>query len=247
MSFVRQHRRNSARANRATDRINLRDLGHCAARAIGYYCIVAAVVFFVLAIGGCLNWVSAAELRIPEASARYRIAVERASGSYFGLDASPARLAAQLHQESGWRANAQSKFAGGLAQFTPATARWLPEACPELGSFDPWDPMQSIRAAACYDALLYRQQKPMGGGKLPPCARWVFALRAYNGGAGWINRERRAALAAGDNPDDWQAVENHRLRAAWAHTENIGYPRRILLRIEPAYIAAGWAGTAVCP
>lgn len=223
------------------------DLLRCAGRCIGYYLVIAAVVFVVLALSGLLRYVEAADVRIPEASARYRIAVNRAAGDAWGLDASPARLAAQLHQESGWRPDAQSKFALGLAQFTPATARWIPEACPQLGSFDPWDPLQSIRAAACYDALLARQQQPMRGNTLPPCARWVYALRAYNGGAGWIDRERRATLAAGDDPDDWQAVERHRLRATWAHVENIGYPRRILLTLEPAYIAAGWSGTAVCP
>lgn len=185
--------------------------------------------------------------RVPELSARYRLTVERESGRYFGLDAAPARLAAQLHQESGWRADAQSPYALGLAQFTPSTAAWIPSQCPELGAFDPWNPLQSIAAAACYDALLWRQQRPLRGNTLPACARWIYALRAYNGGAGWINRERRAALAAGDNPDDWQAVEQHRLRAVWAHTENTRYPRRILLSIEPAYIAAGWSGTAVCP
>lgn len=232
---------------RRSDRIDLSALGHGAARAIGYYCVIAAIVFAVLLLSSALSWVQAAEVRVPESSARYRIAVERESGRYFGLEASPARLAAQLHQESGWRSDAQSPYADGLAQFTPATARWIPDVCPELGAFDPWDPIQSISAAACYDALLHRQQKPMRGNTLPPCARWVYALRAYNGGAGWINRERRAAIAAGDNPDDWQAVERHRLRAAWAHRENTGYPRRILLTLEPAYIASGWAGTAVCP
>jgi len=232
---------------RQSDRIDLASLGAGAARAIVYYCVVSLIVFAVLLLSSALSLVLAAEVRVPEASARYRLTVERESGRYFGLDASPARLAAQLHQESGWRADAQSPYALGLAQFTAATAQWIPSQCPELGSFDPWDPIQSIRAAACYDALLHRQQRPMGAGKLPPCARWVYALRAYNGGAGWINRERRAASAAGDNPDDWQAVEHHRLRAAWAHQENIGYPRRILLTLEPAYIAAGWSGTAVCP
>jgi len=47
--------------------------------------------------------------------------------------------------------------------------------------------------------------------------------------------------------DDWRAVEAYRVRAAWAHRENTAYPRRILLRLEPAYLAAGWTGEAVCP
>lgn len=183
---------------------------------------------------------------IPEASAGYRLHVQRAAGEYWGLHASPARLAAQIHQESGWRADARSPYAQGLAQFTPATAKWLPAACPEIGPPDPWSPQWSIRAAACYDAWLYRRVKPLPGGALSECSRWVYALRGYNGGEGWLARERSKALAAGHDPNDWTAVEAIRVRAQWAHRENIGYPRRILLTLEPAYIDAGWTGQPAC-
>lgn len=48
------------------------------------------------------------------------------------------------------------------------------------------------------------------------------------------------------NPNDWLSVERWRTRGEAAHRENIHYPRRILLTLEPAYIKAGWPGTAVC-
>ena len=115
------------------------------------------MIVAALAVAGQAQAASAATVRVPTASATYRLQVERAAAEYFGLDASPARLAAQLHLESGWRDDAQSAYAIGLAQFTPATAQWLPEVCPELGEFDPWDAAQSIRAAACYDAWLLNQ------------------------------------------------------------------------------------------
>lgn len=235
----------------------------------GVWCILTAMLAAVwtvllgLAIYSLLNLAIAAEpsapatkVRVPEVSARYRLAVERASARYFAIDASPARLAAQLHQESGWRADARSTYALGLAQFTPTTAGWIANVCPELGAFDPWDPMQAITAAACYDALLWRAQLPMRATTpkllqqqqpLPSCSRWMYTLRAYNGGDGWLRRERRETRKAGADPDDWRATEKHRLRAVWAHKQNTDYPRRILLRLEPAYIAAGWAGTPVCP
>jgi hypothetical protein len=189
-------------------------------------------------------------VRIPEHSAQYRLQINREAARYFGLDASPARLAAQLHQESGWRADAASPFAQGLAQFTPATAKWLPEVCPGVGEPDPWDPSWSIRAQACYNHWLYRRVKPLPGahaGELSACSRWAYTLRAYNGGEGWITRERRAAAADGADPNNWLGVEPYRVRALWAWRENTDYPRRILLRLEPAYALAGWSGQAVCP
>ena len=181
-------------------------------------------------------------IRIPTASAKYRLAVERAAAEYFGLEAPSARLAAQLHQESLWNPRASSRFADGLAQFTPATADWLPSVCPELGAFDPWDAGQAIRGAACYDAWLF--QRVQGA---TACDRWAFTLSAYNGGLGWVQRDKARAAAAGADPERWFGeVDAHSPRAGWAWRENRGYVDRILLRLEPAYIRAGWPGQAVC-
>lgn len=167
-------------------------------------------------------------IAIPERSARYRIALEREAGAQFGLDAPVARLAAQIHQESGWRSDAASPYAQGLAQFTPATAAWLPDICPEIGQPDTWDAGWSIRAIACYDAYLYRSVTGAS-----ECDRWAFALSAYNGGLGWIVRDRNRASATGADSARWFGhVENHSSRARWAREENRAYVRRILLRSE---------------
>lgn len=184
---------------------------------------------------------------IPESSAIYRVQLEREAARHFGLDAPVARLAAQIHQESSWRPAAQSPYAQGLAQFTPSTAKWLPEVCPEVGQPDPWDPGWSLRAIACYDAWLYRRVRAIPqGSKLDECSRWAFTQRAYNGGEGWLQRERTKAANAGANANDWRQVERYRVRAGWAHKENIEYPRRILLVLEPRYLRAGWPGKAAC-
>jgi soluble lytic murein transglycosylase-like protein len=184
----------------------------------------------------------AAGIAVPESSVAYRLRVERAAAEYFGVEASPARLAAQLHQESGWRPDARSKYAWGLAQFTPATAEWLPKACPDLADFDPWDASQSIRAAACYDRWLYDRVSGASD-----CDRWAFALSAYNGGLGWVHKDRQRASATGADAARWFGhTELTSSRATWARDENRNYVRRILLRIEPAYIAAGWSGAAAC-
>ena len=185
-------------------------------------------------------------VRVPEHAVGYRLTIEREAARNFGLDAPVARLAAQIHQESGWRPRAASPYAYGLAQFTPSTAAWLPSVCPQVGEPDVWDTGWSIRAQACYMAWLHRRVARIGPGTLDDCSRWAFALRGYNGGEGWLTRERRKALAAGADANAWQVVEGYRSRARWAHAENTDYPRRILLRLEPAYLAAGWSGRQVC-
>ncbi|HEY1035529.1 MAG TPA: transglycosylase SLT domain-containing protein [Pseudoxanthomonas sp.] len=208
--------------------------------------IAGGVIVYALAAATTLP-ARAADVRIPPSSALYRIKVERAAAANFGLDAPAARLAAQLHQESGWRPTAQSPYAQGLAQFTPATAKWLPDVCPAVGAPDPWNPDWSIRAQACYMAWLVRRVTPYRyAGAMSACTRWAYALRGYNGGEGMLNRERLVAQRGGADANDWRAVEPYRVRATWAHKENIGYPRRILLVLEPAYINAGWPGSAVC-
>lgn len=183
------------------------------------------------------------QIRIPNSSAQYRIRLEREAGATFGLGAPVARLAGQIHQESGWRPDAASIYAQGLAQFTPATATWLPDVCPAIGPPDAWDASWSIRALICYDHYL---ESRLDGAT--DCDRWSFVLSAYNGGLGWVKRDRDRASGKGLDPARWfDHVETQSSRAEWARLENRDYVRRILLTLEPAYIDAGWPGTAVCP
>lgn len=190
----------------------------------------------------------AASVIIPEASALYRHRVEQAVADVWGVQGSPARLAAQIHQESAWRPKAASPAgAQGLTQFMPATAKWIAERFPDqLGQFDPWDAHQAILAAAIYDKWLLDRVQAIGHTPLSECSRWNYALRAYNGGEQWLLRDRGLTIAQRGNPNDWKSVERFRTRSEAAHRENTQYPRRILLTLEPAYIAAGWPGVTVC-
>lgn len=187
-------------------------------------------------------------VKVAPGSALYRHRVEQAVARAWGVEGSSARLAAQLHQESGFRANAKSRVgAQGIAQFMPATAKWIATVYPDdLGRFDPWNPQQSILAAALYDRWLFDRVAPYGATPLSKCSQWAFTFRGYNGGERALSRERKLALQAGRDANDWKAVEPFRARAEWAHRENVGYPRRILLVLEPAYLAAGWTGAATC-
>lgn len=188
---------------------------------------------------------AAEPVAVPPQAAMYRLWVEQVVTEEWGVDGSSARLAAQLHQESLWRPKAHSRAgAVGIAQFMPSTAEWIAQRFPEqLGEFDPWDPRQGIRAAAIYDRFLYDRVTGASA-----CDRWAFTLSAYNGGLGWISRDKNRASASGADPARWFGhVESHSARAGWAFRENRTYVQRILLRLEPAYIAAGWPGEAVCP
>lgn len=183
-------------------------------------------------------------VRIPEASAMYRRWVEQAVVEEWGVDGSPARLAAQIHAESSWNAKARSPVgAEGLTQFMPSTSRWIAAKFPDkLGNFDPWDPQQAALAAAIYDRWLADRNPGAGA-----CSTWAFALSAYNGGEGRLRVEQNLARAAGRDPRRWFGhVADVRARSLAAWRENRGYVQRILVVLEPAYISAGWAGNAVC-
>lgn len=208
---------------------------------------VALIGALMLALSACPA--HAAQPRVPQIATLHRLTIEREAVRNFGLQGSEyvARFAAQVQQESSWNEDAQSPFAIGLTQFTPATARWLPTVCPAVGEPDPWDAEWSLRAQSCYMAFLVNRVRPYAqAGALSECTRWNFALRAYNGGEGMLNRERLVAQRAGANPNDWRDVERYRARAPAMFRESIGYPRRIMLVLEPAYLAAGWPGKAVC-
>jgi soluble lytic murein transglycosylase-like protein len=180
---------------------------------------------------------------IPIGAYLYGFKLEREVNARFGTTDDVARIAAQVHAESNWNSSAKSPYADGLAQFTPSTANWLGTICPEIGAADPWDPNWSMRAVVCYDAWLHKNVTGAAA-----CDRWAFALSAYNGGLSWIPRDKSKAADAGADPERWFGqVENYTSRSAAARRENRAYVERILLELEPAYIAVGWPGKAVCP
>lgn len=195
------------------------------------------------AVGAAEATAAAPRVVIPAHSALYRIKLQREVTSAFGLNAPVARFAAQIHQESRWRPDARSPFAKGLTQFTPPTAEWIAKAYPALHPPNPWDPQWAIRAQVTYMQHLLRQVQPAAS----ECDLWAFAMSAYNGGGGWVRRDRRLAANAGADPDRWFGhVELHTRRAAWAREENREYVRRILISLEDAYVRAGWPGQRVC-
>ena len=134
--------------------------------------------------------------------------------------------------------------AQGLAQFIPATARWLPSVAPETGKPAPFNPGWSLRALCVYDKWLW--DRVAGHSDFE---RMAFTLSAYNGGLGWVNRDRKKARALGDvfalhpsayfiisssghlkssvksNPSLFSSIKNCSLEAARAGSGGVFAPR----------------------
>lgn len=193
--------------------------------------------------GACLPAHAVAD-EIPRTAEQYRRLLVRSAHAGWGLDAPIATLASQVHQESHWNAAARSAVgAQGLAQFMPATADWMADLYPaSLGANQPLSPSWALRALVVYDRWLYERNQATSD-----CDRWAFALSGYNGGQGWVNRDRALASAKGADKLAWfDSVERFNAGRSIANfRENRVYPRRILLRWEPLYVSAGW-GDGVC-
>lgn len=196
--------------------------------------IASIIVVIVLLIIGLIDRAHAADhfpgatklIVIPHDAYRYRADLTRSARLAWGLDAPVATFAAQIHQESAWRADARSQVgARGLAQFMPATERWIAGAMPrELGDGTALNPTWALRALTRYDRWIW--DRLAGAGK--PCDRMAATLRGYNGGLGWVRKEARSGRPC------------EAFRSAASCRENLDYPRRILRVIEPAYVRAGW-------
>ncbi|MDD5176776.1 MAG: transglycosylase SLT domain-containing protein [Sterolibacterium sp.] len=173
---------------------------------------------------------------VPREAQQYRRDLVRNARMIWGLDAPVATFAAQIHQESGWRKNAQSAFASGLTQFTPDTAEWVGSIDPELARMgpQPGNPVWAIRALVRYDLWLWDRLAPAGVER----NRMWATLRCYNGGLGhWRNEARLTA-----DPQDRAAVDSACGRAGRSIRfcpENLGYPQRILVKLQPLYATWG--------
>lgn len=172
---------------------------------------------------------------VPHTALQYRAELTRAAHAVWGLDAPVAMFAAQIHQESGWRADAVSRVgAQGMAQFMPATARWW---CELQGTAAqdciPTNPTWAMRAMVGYDRWLYERVR----GHTEFDRSWA-ALRSYNGGLGHWQNEAAIVRPALDR----QAVDSAcgKARRHVSHcAENLGYPRRILMQLQPRYAVWG--------
>ena len=201
------------------------------------------VVAFVFAVKACTPEAKAQAVQVPQAAQQYRSELVRNARAIWGMEAPVATFAAQVHQESAWKPGAVSHVgAQGLAQFMPTTSAWIAGLYPALASNQPYNPSWSLRALVQYDAWIHARVSAA-----TPCDRMAKVLSSYNGGLGWVQRDEALAKRQGLNFSRWwghvETVNAGRSAANWR--ENRDYPRRILQRLEPAYVAAGW-GAGSC-
>ena len=205
------------------------------------YLIVALGIAVILLAASC---VPAKADVIPTAAKQHRDTLVRSSRAVWGVDAPIATFAAQVHQESRWSVYAKSPVgAEGLAQFMPTTTEWIAAAYPKhLAAAQPYNPGWALRALVQYDLYLFKRNQAV-----TQCDHWAMILSAYNGGQGWVNRDRKLALALGASELAWfNSIEKFNAgRSAANFKENRHYPRAILFRWEPLYASAGW-GNGVC-
>ena len=110
-------------------------------------------------------------------------AVDRA-----GLTPYRALLAAQIQQASGWDSEAQSRSAAGCAQFTaPTGGQYSVEVTPSCEGVPPTDAPCAFRVQSLYMKRLLNSYRMSA----TPRDQAALALAAYNGGSGWIRREKR--------------------------------------------------------
>jgi hypothetical protein len=141
---------------------------------------------------------------IPLKALKHRATLIREVNFYWGLGTRASTFFAQVHKESTFNEDAHSPFADGIAQFTPDTAAdaqklfpsELKEFC-EIEGGCPMDVRWALRALVLWDRRLHTRRSFADGDE-----RWGFALADYNGGPGWINRERAiCATTNGCNPN----------------------------------------------
>ncbi|ENO0459398.1 transglycosylase SLT domain-containing protein [Salmonella enterica] len=187
--------------------------------------------------GGFFSQANAAEP--PAAAKPYRAELVRNARAVWGMDAPVADFAGQFQQESGWNPAARSPVgAQGMAQFMPDTADWIGGLFPELRAREPFNPSWAIRALVQYDRWLWQRVVAADS-----CQRMAFTLSAYNGGLGWVNRDKKLAAQRGLDEHVWfdQVATVNAGRSAASWRENRGYPQRILYQNAPRYLSWGGA------
>ena len=197
---------------------------------------VTAFLLIALCALVALLWPAAALAQVPQEAQAYRSLLIRNARAVWGLDAPVATFAAQVHQESAWRPGVVSHVgAAGLAQFMPATSRWIAGLYPALADAQPYNPAWALRALVTYDQHLYA----LTPARYSPQDRMWVALRGYNGGLGHWQAEAASSGLARPTRAQVDAACGKARRAAVHCQENLGYPHRILLVLQPRYAAWG--------
>jgi len=155
--------------------------------------------------------------------------VIREARYHIGMSAPTHYFMGQIEQESRCNEGATAFDGGmGLGQIMPETAKELHQRYPELKeyTYNPYDAKWNIRAMILYDRACYRAVD---------CEGWYFAFRAYNGGAGLLNKEiARAGSCEIERVESQCKRKVLRLKNGLLDfcKVNIEYPYKILKKAE---------------
>ena len=199
--------------------------------------IRAAIFVGVALVSATLSYCSSAQAQVPAAAQLHRALLVRTANATWGLGAPVAVFAAQVHQESAWKPEAVSGVgARGLAQFMPTTASWWCELN-KLAPADcqPHNTTWALRALVGYDKYLYDRTPT----HYSAYDRMWVALRGYNGGLGHWQREAAVSGSAQPTRQQVDSACGKARRAAVHCRENLGYPQRILVDLQPRYLSWG--------
>lgn len=133
----------------------------------------------------------------------------------------PGMAAAWVHQESRWKITAVSKAgARGPLQIMPETARDIRWVC-NMPDLDLTNMVSSLKGGFCYGRILRRRVGKMATGADLDEAM----LRAYNGGVGYVRKEREEAKKKGKNDAVAKNLRAHcrTFRGKDACEENLSY------------------------
>lgn len=176
--------------------------------------------------------------QIPDGARSYQRQYTRIARSEWGIDAPIASLAAQIAQESGWRDGLTSRVgAKGLAQFMPATAKWMNEMRPDLAGDALYSPAWSMRSQVAYMKWLRARITADD-----ECQRMGFAFQSYNSGLGWVYKRQKLSRVPGQcfraacNVNPGVLASNQQ--------EAQDYPLRIEHHWAAKFRIAGWGGTS---
>lgn len=158
-----------------------------------------------------------------------------------------AALMAQAAQESSCNPYAKSPYADGFFQFIPTTANWIGKLkeC-DLGEIiAPYNVKWSIYSGVCYMKILKRGNTNF----TPYCEQYAGALSNYNGGKKYTAQKQTNCLKD-LNCDYTKWFDNVELqpttRSASNEKQNRDYVQKILLKLTPKFIEAGYIGENIC-
>lgn len=204
-------------------------VGMLIARVLIYVAIIIAMAIALVILRGK----SADASIIPQRSLQYiPILVEEHSRIWPTSDICV--IAEQITHESAWKTTATRKeksgvISYGLLQVLDRTMAEMQTKHQILMGLEPVQMLQArwgLRAGILYDKdmwkLVYFAKNPID--------RYAFMLASYNGGYGWVQRDRKLTVEKGYNRDLWfNNVELFSTRSQWAFGINRKYVSSILL------------------